>query len=95
MTHGTNDWHPCPSGALDRLEQRLKSHQQHKSWGYALSVFALSGIIAFCTWHTAAALMSGFGGSSSYGSANPAPCRTLPTPPSNKHMICAPDVHVD
>jgi hypothetical protein len=95
MTQGISGWNPCPPGALDRLEQRLKSQRQHKSWGYALSVFALSGIIAFCTWRTASALMYGFSGSSTYGTANYTPCRQLPSPPANKHTLCAPDVHID
>src|SRR5262245_21510219 len=59
MSEANNGWRQCPLGELDRLESLLKSQRHHKAWGYTLAVFGLTGIIAFCSWQVASALIPG------------------------------------
>ena len=81
MSDANNGWRQCPLGALDRLESTLKSQRQHKAWGYTLAVFALTGIIAFCSWQVASALIPGLNSRGSHSTSKCSPC-PIPCPVS-------------
>ena len=78
MSELNNGWRQCPLGELDRLESVLKSQRQTQAWGYTLAVFALTGIIAFCSWQVASALLPGLHSGASHGASSSSPCQ----PPS-------------
>jgi hypothetical protein len=73
MSEVNNGWRQCPLGELDRLESMLKGQRHHKTWGYTLAVFALAGIIAFCSWQVASGLIPSLKGGPSHGTSNCSP----------------------
>ena len=89
MSEVTNGWRRCPLGELDRLESMLKSQRQHKTWGYTLAVFALTGIIAFCSWQVASAIIPGLG-KGLHGSSSSCACdQSFEDPPCKPGKGCS------
>jgi hypothetical protein len=86
MSEANKGWRQCPLGELDRLESLLKTQRHQKTWGYTLAVFALTGIIGFCSWSVASALIPGL----QSGPASTSNCSPFKQP-FNERPCGAPD----